>query len=255
MQKFLMFSQQIIEQIAIYVYGLKDPRTNQYFYVGKGTGNRVYQHLASDQADSETEPRVETIREIRKAGFEPTFDVFRWGLSDSQEPIAFAIEAAIIDALNVDQLSNSVRGHGRGVGYGMLSEREVKEKFQGTKFCSNESFIGFKINKRWRWSPELTPEELYEATRKMWRVGPRRDQADYALAVSFGIVREVYKITHFNSESKWEPFTHTREVEKLKRVKWGFVGQVSNDLQHLVNTTVDHLPNATTRSPFFYLNC
>jgi len=250
-----MFSQQIIEQIGIYVYGLKDPRTNQYFYVGKGTGNRVYEHLASDQSDSELTPKVETIREIRKEGFEPTFDLFRWGLSNSQERIAFAIEAAIIDALKVDQLSNSVRGHGRRVGYGMLSEREVKEKFQGTKLCSSESFIGFKINQRWRWSPELAPEELYEAARKMWPLGPRRDQADYALAISFGIVREVYKITRFSSESKWEPFTHTREGGKLKRVKWEFVGQVADDLQHLVNTTVDHIPSATTRSSFFYLNC
>ena len=243
-----MFSQQVVEQIGIYIYGLKDPRTDRYFYIGKGKGNRVYQHLAGDQSES----KKEKINEIRESGHEPTFDIIRWGMSDSQEAIAFAIEAAIIDTLNVDRLSNINRGHGRGIGYGMLSEREVREKFQGKKFLSKERFIGFKLNKRW--APDLTPEELYEATRKMWLVGSRRNQADYALAVSFGIIREVYKIEHFSAQSKWEPFTHGRDGKELKRAKWGFVGKVAKNVQHLVNSTVDHCP-INPRSVFFYLNC
>ena len=53
-----------------------------------------------------------------------------WSLSKKEEAVAFAIEAAIIDTLNVDQLSNLVRGHGRGAGFGMLSADQIKEKFQ-----------------------------------------------------------------------------------------------------------------------------
>ena len=108
-----MFPREVIEQIGIYVYGLKDPRTNQYFYIGKGQDNRVYHHLALDEPELESNPKTEKIEEIRAAGYEPTFDVIRWGLSESEEPIAFAIEAAIIDTLNVDNLSNLVRGHGK----------------------------------------------------------------------------------------------------------------------------------------------
>jgi len=248
-----MFPREVIEQIGIYVYGLKDPRTNQYFYIGKGQDNRVYHHLALDEPELESNPKTEKIEEIRAAGYEPTFDVIRWGLSESEEPIAFAIEAAIIDTLNVDNLSNLVRGHGKGTGFGILSEDEIREKFQGEDFASGDTFIAFKLNRLW--TPNLTADELYEVTRKMWRVGARRNKADYALAVSYGIVREVYEIGCFSAESRWEPFTKNRDGKPLKTRRWGFVGTISQDLQNLVNTKVSHLPNSGGQNPVFYINC
>ena len=130
---------------------------------------------------------------------------------------------------------------------------EVKEKFLGEDFVSSEPFVAFKLNRRW--TPDLTAQELYEATRKMWRIGPRRDRAEYALAVSYGVVREVYKIGHFSSESRWEPFTHNREGKPLKTKRWGFVGNVAVDLQNLVNMNVSQLPQAIGQNPVFYINC
>lgn len=38
------FKQSVIEGLKCYVYVLVDPRDNRIFYVGKGTGNRIYQH-------------------------------------------------------------------------------------------------------------------------------------------------------------------------------------------------------------------
>ncbi len=246
-----MFSDLVCEQLGFYVYGLKDPRDNRYFYIGKGQENRVYSHLFGTDSKSELFPKDVTIKEIREAGLEPVFDIIRWGIAD--ERVAYAIEAAIIDALNVHELTNLVRGHGGSAGYGLLSEREAKEKFEGVEFQSNEAFVGFKLNRLW--SPDLTDEELYEVTRKIWRVGRRREKANYALAVSFGIVRQVYRIQRFSSESPWESFTHNRDGKQLKMKKWGFVGHVAEELQHLVNSTVDHLSNTKSRYPVFYINC
>ena len=248
-----MFPREVIEQIGIYIYGLKDPRTDRYFYIGKGQGNRVYDHLALKDSGTESNPKINKIEEIRAAGHEPSFDIIRWGLSKKEESVAFAIEASIIDTLNVDQLSNLVRGHGKGSGFGMLSEREIKEKFQGADFSSSESFIAFKLNRLW--TPNLSSEDLYQATRKMWRVSGRRDKADYALAVSFGIVRQVYRIDQFSPESRWERFTHDRDGTPLAKERWGFIGTVADDLQALVNTKVGHLLNATGQNPVFYINC
>ena len=44
----LEFSQSVKEQLKYYVYALKDPRSLSkidFFYVGKGIGNRVFNHL------------------------------------------------------------------------------------------------------------------------------------------------------------------------------------------------------------------
>ena len=38
------FNQQTIESLAYYVYALIDPRDNRIFYIGKGKGNRIFQH-------------------------------------------------------------------------------------------------------------------------------------------------------------------------------------------------------------------
>ncbi len=39
------FPLSVIEKLDYYVYLLIDPGTNQVFYVGKGTGNRIFAHI------------------------------------------------------------------------------------------------------------------------------------------------------------------------------------------------------------------
>jgi hypothetical protein len=40
----------------------------------------------------------------------------------------------------------------------------------------------------------MTSIELYDATRGVWKVGPRRDKARFALSVYGGVVRAVYEV-------------------------------------------------------------
>ena len=40
------FTPEVESRLQYYVYALVDPRTDQIFYVGKGVGNRFFQHIA-----------------------------------------------------------------------------------------------------------------------------------------------------------------------------------------------------------------
>jgi len=84
------------------------------------------------------------------------------------------------------------------------------------------------INRLYR--SAMSAEELYEATRGIWVVGPRREQAEYALAVYQGIVREVYKI------EQWLPAGtlpyHTRDASQFKATdRWEFKGMVATAIR------------------------
>jgi len=49
----------------------------------------------------------------------------------------------------------------------------------------------------------MSPEELYEVTRGIWKVGERsRNQVEYAFSIFQGIVLEIYRV------DQWQiPFT------------------------------------------------
>ena len=87
-----------------YVYALVDPGTESVFYVGKGSRQRLLAHGREADLTKDGGPRsakVQRIRELRSAGFEPRVDIVRHGLD---EAAAFEVEAALIDSL--PQLTN-----------------------------------------------------------------------------------------------------------------------------------------------------
>lgn len=42
------FSEEVVQKIGNYVYRLIDPRNGETFYIGRGQGNRVFQHASSN---------------------------------------------------------------------------------------------------------------------------------------------------------------------------------------------------------------
>jgi len=77
-----------------YVYELIDPRVNLPFYVGKGTGNRVYFHLSEQsRAKSENKRKYNKIQKLRKEGYEPEIKIVKY--FDNEED-AYNYEEALI---------------------------------------------------------------------------------------------------------------------------------------------------------------
>lgn len=67
---------------------------------------------------------------------------------------------------------------------------------------------------------------LYEATRGVWRIGPRRDSARYALAIYRGVVEEVFEIHHWQPALTAHYATRTLD-QTLANGRWEFVGAVA----------------------------
>ena len=72
--------------------------------------------------------------------------------------------------------------------------------------------------------PGMSALALYEATRGVWKIGPRRDLVKYALAVHHAIVQEVYEISHW--QPAWTtPYTTRTFLDQTVPGRWEFVGK------------------------------
>ena len=196
------FNQAVCERIGYYVYILKDPITQKVFYVGKGKNNRIFDHV---QCALETEFISDKLDEIRKIGTDKVQHyILRHGLTEEQ---ALEIESACIDLLGLENLKNEVNGHHSWV-RGLKSIAEVIQHYDAQVISIEAPSIIININRLFE--RFMSDEELYNATRSSWIIGPRRYQAKYAFAAYRGLVREVYKINYWNvvGGKRWE-FTGT----------------------------------------------
>ena len=95
---------------------------------------------------------------------------------------------------------------------------------------------------------------LYEATRGHWRIGPRRELADYAFAVHQGVVLEVYAF------ERWQPAGTTPSATRPgpdDQARWEFVGRPApQDIRaKYVGRSVKAYFKQGHRSPVVYVNC
>ena len=259
------FSEKAIEHLnGFYVYALIDPRNNQVFYIGKGTGNRVFSHeIESGKSPKSEKAKLQKIREIEKSGHDVKRILINWGMT---EPEAFVAEATLINLmsyLSSDTLTNAVAGH-------HVHEALSVEDFEimyGAEHLQPEdirhSIMVIKINKLYR--RDMSSKELYDAVRGNWRASLnsiQRRNVEYVFGVYNQLIVAVYK------PDEWH-YVHERidvpRIEELdeETLEWGKdrVYFICNDYECLDNnqkfylhkSIADLKVNQASQNPVSYL--
>lgn len=218
-----LFSSEVCEALAYYVYRLIDPRNGETFYVGKGKNNRVFEHLKQSlkiTTDDEDEITLKysRIRAIHKAGLDVIHIIHRHNMD---EKTAFEVEAALIDAY--PSLSNEQNGHGNNE-FGSMHITGIYEKYEAAvaEFSSEHNLLIININRSFD-----KEKSAYEAIHLAWRLDVKRAKcAHYILAVEKGLIVDVLQADEWLEATK-ENFPELLE-DRIGR--FGFHGKaLEND--------------------------
>ena len=142
----------------------------------------------------------------------------------------------------MDNLSNQQGGH-YSSDYGIKTAEEINAMYNAETFKTDIPLILININKRYY--REITENKLYDATRKSWVIGERKNQAKFVVATYRGLTREVYKI------HEWFP------VEIEGKTRWGFNGVLANEVlrNELMYKLISSFFSKGAVNPIKYLNC
>ncbi|MDE2940581.1 MAG: hypothetical protein OXR67_16930 [Chloroflexota bacterium] len=209
----------VAEQLRWYVYRLIDPRNGETFYVGKGRGDRVFQHangLPADGLEEISDPKLERIKEIKLSGLDVSHVIHLHGIATPQR--AFDVEAALIDAY--PGLTNKVRGQGSN-DYGIRHVEEIIREYAGEEFVVGEPLLLISIGRTYY---ERSP---YDAVRYAWKVNLNRvKRYKLVLAQVRGLVVGAYRPARWLPASR-ENFPDLASRHNIPDIsdRHGFVGK------------------------------
>lgn len=195
------FDDQAIQALGSYVYALIDPRTELPFYVGVGVGNRVFDHV-NDDAIERNSNKLIRIDEIGPDRVKHV--ILRHGLSQKE---ALLVEAVLIDlfkhtkGLESLAIGNAVLGHGSGL-YGYRTVEEITTMYSSLPLLElpNDCLL-ININKRFDRSAGI--EEIYQATKEIWKMSFQRAQTfNYVLSEYQGYIRGVFKVARWYQKER-----------------------------------------------------
>jgi len=218
-----MFDERTQQALKAYVYMLVDPRSNQPFYIGKGNGNRVFQHAEGALTDvDQVTFKYQTIRDIITAGRVPQSILVRHGLTDKE---ALHIEAALIDSavyLGLN-LTNVVAGH-NSLENGLMTTQHVQTIYQAAPLAVLDAgCVIININKSY--SRTAGADAIYLATKEVWRMRDPRGKIRFVLSEYRGLVVEVFEVeSWYQKERHHNPGANHPGQTYLG---WGFIGHVA----------------------------
>ena len=95
------FVKNAIDELQYYVYIYSDPETKIPFYIGKGKGNRCFNHLFQT-GESE---KIKKLQELKAEGKEPVIEILvYYGFGADTDVVKASVEA-YIDCINKFKVS------------------------------------------------------------------------------------------------------------------------------------------------------
>lgn len=237
------FKQSVREALRYYVYALVDPRDRHIFYIGKGAGDRVFQHAEAAINSDDTSLKLATIREILDAGQNVEYYILRHNLTEQE---AYMVESTIIDLLTypafnkVNLLTNIVCGHHQW-NEGIKTENEINVIYDCKKIepLADDRLLLVSLNRSYdhkRSEGVYRRPNDYESARKYWKIADSRaKKVTHILGIYRGIVRIVIAVKGYRKVDQTEdgkPFSSPRYV---------FEGDIIADSPYL-NTDVSDFP-------------
>ena len=230
------FSQKCTEELGYYVYALVDPRTDKIFYIGKGCGNRVFDHCNFAIKEDTESLKLNLIREIIAAGLRVKHYILRHKLSEKE---ALMVESVLIDLLTYPELNNNSLLTNIVSGYhqwdrGIKTAEEIEATYDCKKIKANKKdhILLVSLNRTFDLARKRNDDiDLYEITRHAWVIAKHKaPKINYVLGVYRGIVRSVVKVKGYS----WVKDAKNRD-------RCSFVGQLLDDSPYL-NTDVSDYP-------------
>ncbi len=229
-----------------YVYGLIDPRSKNIFYIGKGTGNRVFEHERESIDNPNSEKlKLQTISSIKSAGLDVKKIIINSNLTEAE---AFAAEAALINAFNYIgnmKLTNIVAGHHSTEA---LSVEEYEQIYGAEELQEKDikhNIMVIKINKLYQRNMDSTI--LYDSVRGIWRASLQKAKTiDYVFGVYNSLIVAVYKPTHW--------YICKEAKDKLPRQNI-ILTEANENRIFFIDESYEHNEPMDTAQNFYYGKC
>ncbi len=203
---------------------LIDPRNNKPFYVGKGTNNRVFDHIEhAVNKPSDFSEKCDTIRAI--GADKVRHVIVTHGLKTEDE--ALKIEAMLIDVLNHyygSQLTNAQSGHHVNK-TGIMNTNEIKRIYSAEQLnkIGDDCVI---ININGQYNRAMGEEAIYNATKECWRMGKDKvKKIKYVLSEYRGFIVEVFEVDEWYTKER--PYGPNSKKAGHTYYGWGFNGKIA----------------------------
>lgn len=235
-----MFDVKTIEHLKYYVYLLIDPKIDEPFYVGKGVGNRVFDHVKCALEEKVLNNKYEEIRRIVAGGNQVKHLIVRHGLTEKN---AFEIESALIDTFKfIPKFKSYVRGNIQGginsIEKGLMTTNEIIRLYNAETLTEiGDNCVIININKTYqRGSGE---NAIYDATKEIWDIKERRRNIiEFVLSEYKGLIVEVFKVNNWYSKERGYNLGAKKYGQTY--LGYGFEGVIAEDNERnkYINKTI-----------------